>query len=598
MHVRQIGLLLCALLTFGYGQVENLSSVPGLDADVFTQSLSPILDKVDPSKDTGWDTEVFSAEASDQLGILAKAIEEGESSADALALFADKVRTTPWRPQGLSLALDGILRVSRESGTARKVISTTRKGMARQIASLKQQENVDDLGEMHVKFKVFRVEPGRETAVITAYYHSDIALPKGGKIEQNATWNISFTKESPPRIKNIRVRDFEEVVPRNSKLLYLDETDKILAGNDSYHQQLSLGIDHWRSRLQGDFGVDVNGLQGIAIGDADGDGGEDLYVCQQGGLPNRLYLRQDNGSLADRSAYSGTDWMELTRAALFIDLDNDGDQDLALAQGWYLVLMENDGTAQFTKRLEQRAEGQLHSLAAADADNDGDLDLYFCGRNPSREQSSSEGILGMPLPYHDANNGGPNILLRNDGKWNFHDATVETGLDVNNRRYSYACSWEDYDNDGDQDLYVANDFGRNNLYQNNGGRFTDVAAKLGAEDLSAGMSITWGDPNRDGRMDPYISNMFSSAGNRIAFQRQFRTGHEQANDPLASFQRHARGNTLFLNTTEGFQDASVAANVTMGRWAWGAKFADLNNDGWEDLYVANGFITTEDAGDL
>jgi hypothetical protein len=187
MHVRQIGLLLCALLTFGYGQVENLSSVPGLDADVFTQSLSPILDKVDPSKDTGWDTEVFSAEASDQLGILAKAIEEGESSADALALFADKVRTTPWRPQGLSLALDGILRVSRESGTARKVISTTRKGMARQIASLKQQENVDDLGEMHVKFKVFRVEPGRETAAITAYYHSDIALPKGGKIEQNAT---------------------------------------------------------------------------------------------------------------------------------------------------------------------------------------------------------------------------------------------------------------------------------------------------------------------------------------------------------------------------------------------------------------------------
>ncbi|MEN9018955.1 MAG: VCBS repeat-containing protein [Verrucomicrobiales bacterium] len=563
-----------------WAQIESLPAVPGVDPEVYVRSLSPILEKVDPSKDAGWDTEVFSVEAKAQLDLLAEGIARGAANSP---VFTENVTTSEWRPAKRQTVLEGMLKVERG-------IPSTGKSLSSALQSVRAAP-----GEMHVQFKPFHVESAKDTVLVTAYYHAETGLEPGGKLEQSATWKISFTKESPPRIRNVLVSDYEEIVPRNSQLLFIDETAKLLGGNDSYHQQLSLGIDHWRSRLQGDFGVDVNGLQGIAIGDANGDGREDLYVCQQGGLPNRLYLRQKDGGLADRSSYSRTDWMELTRAALFIDLDNDGDQDMALAQGWYLMLLENDGQAQFTKRVEQRAEGQLHSLAAADFDNDGDLDIYFCGRNPSREQSSAEGILGMPLPYHDANNGGPNILLRNQGQWAFQDATADTGLDVNNRRYSYACSWEDYDNDGDQDLYVANDFGRNNFYQNNGGKFTDIAGNLGVEDLSAGMSITWGDPNRDGRMDPYISNMFSSAGNRIAYQRQFRSGDT---NQLASFKRHARGNTLFLNHGDGFEDASVAAKVTMGRWAWGAKFADLNNDGWEDLYVANGFITTEDTGDL
>jgi len=164
---------------------------------------------------------------------------------------------------------------------------------------------------------------------------------------------------------------------------------------------------------------------------------------------------------------------------------------------------------------------------------------------------------------------------------------------VNNRRFSFACAWEDYDNDGDQDLYVANDFGRNNLYRNDisvSGKFLDVAASLGAEDLSAGMSITWGDANRDGRMDAYVSNMFSSAGNRIAYQRQYLPN--QQSTMRRQMQRHARGNTLFANKGDGtFQDMTMSSGTNMGRWAWGSNFIDLNNDGWEDLLVANGMVT-------
>lgn len=571
---------------------DSLPVVPGLDTDVFTQTLSPIMNKVDADQDVGWDTEVFSAEASEQLGKLASALKSNVWDDAFFKLFSDPVTLGEMRPSSWRTVLDdGLLTVRRGDllpgkMADREVLKASFQAL---MTPFPQPE------DRHVKFKVFRVQPESSSVVVSVYYHAS-GGGDNGVTEQTATWECRFSRESPPRLQSITVHGFEEITPKDGGLRFAESTKEILGSTASYRGQLSLGIDHWRSRLQGDFGVDVNGLQGLAIGDADGDGLEDLYVCQQGGLPNRLYLRQDDGTLSDYSAESGTDWMELTRAALFVDLDNDGDQDLVLAQGWYLMFMENDGRAHFTKRVEQRAEGQLHSLAAADYDNDGDLDVFFCGRNPAREQSEAEGILGMPLPYHDANNGGPNVLMRNEGALVFHDATVEAGLDVNNRRYSYACSWEDFDNDGDQDLYVANDFGRNNFYRNDNGKFVDVAESLGVEDISAGMSVTWGDVDRDGLMDVYVSNMFSSAGNRIAYQRQFRDG--QGAGSLASFQRHARGNTLFLNDKTGFRDVSEATGVTLGRWAWGSKFADLNNDGWEDLYVANGFVTTDDTGDL
>ena len=206
-------------------------------------------------------------------------------------------------------------------------------------------------------------------------------------------------------------------------------------------------------------------------------------------------------------------------------------------------------------------------------------------------------MLGYPIPLYDANNGAPNALFRNLGDWQFENVTKKVGLDANNTRFSFAASWEDFDNDGDLDIYVANDFGRNNLYRNDDGRFSDVTAVAGVEDIASGMSVTWGDYNGDGLMDLYVSNMFSSAGNRITYQRQFRAG----DDPqvLGRLQRMTRGNTLFQNMGDGtFRDVSVEAAVTMGRWAWGSKFVDFNNDGREDIVVANGFITNDRADDL
>ena len=109
------------------------------------------------------------------------------------------------------------------------------------------------------------------------------------------------------------------------------------------------------------------------------------------------------------------------------------------------------------------------------------------------------------------------------------------------------------------------------------------------------MGVSWGDYNNDGQMDLYVSNMFSSAGNRVTYQREFRAQDESR----VEFQRHARGNTLFKNAGDGsFQDVTATAGVGMGRWAWGSLMADINNDGWQDMLVTNGMVTNEDTGDL
>ena len=237
------------------------------------------------------------------------------------------------------------------------------------------------------------------------------------------------------------------------------------------------------------------------------------------------------------------------------------------------------------------------------------MDLYCCVYGADQYLDETEtvpiGAVSGQFVYHDANNGGANSLFRNeivdDNHWQFADVTQQVGLDVDNRRWSFAAAWEDFDNDGDQDLYVANDYGRNTLYRNDktsdGRKFVNVAADASAEDSASGMSVSWGDYNLDGLMDVYVSNMFSSAGNRITYQEKFKPDAEK---PVRGrLQRFARGNTLLKNLGDGsFDDVSEACGVTIGRWAWGSRFVDLNNDGWDDLVVANGYLTMSDTGDL
>ena len=97
-------------------------------------------------------------------------------------------------------------------------------------------------------------------------------------------------------------------------------------------------------------------------------------------------------------------------------------------------------------------------------------------------------------------------------------------------------------------------------------------------------------------MDLYVANMYSAAGNRATNQDEFRKGDQSARE---RFQYIARGNSLFVNSGSGaFRDESHQAGVVMGRWSWGSRFCDFNNDGWDDIVVPNGYLTRESTNDL
>jgi hypothetical protein len=565
---------------------------------------------MEPEKHT-WDTEHLNDAAGGQLKALAKWLSHPDPGDETTlaALAAADCRATRLRPEKLAVVYaDGPLTVQRMEGT----VSEEGAGLAFLSDALLDVVRPAGAESIAVQFKIFRVTAtGADPETLVRV---EVVRQGGGAASQQVaqwqcTWRIEG-KDQPPKLARVALVAHEETTLSSATPAFAEATDSLLGHEPAWRDHLSLGLDHWLERIEQRQAFGPSGWEGLAMGDADGDGRQDLYVSQPGGLPNRLLLQQPDGTLRDVSAAAGVDWWDQTQSALFVDFDNDGDQDLAIAVIWGVIFMANDGRGVFEVRATQLTpEGMPYALAAADVDADGDTDLYV-GCYARRATAVDQRFLARPVPYHDAANGSRNILYRNDQGWRFTDVTKAAGLEQNNRRFTFAAAWEDADGDGDPDLYVANDFGRNNFYRLEAPSeqarrtqplplptFRDVAAEAGVEDISAGMSATWGDADNDGRPDIYVSNMWSSAGNRIAYQRRFREGAEEAS--LAQFQRHSRGNSLFHNAGDGtFNDVSEPAGVTMGRWAWGSRFADLNNDGWEDLVVANGYITQPDAGDL
>ncbi|CAN5491073.1 hypothetical protein BH23VER1_BH23VER1_25240 [soil metagenome] len=566
--------------------------------------LADVLAKADPTADLAWRTEAFNDHASHQLGAVVAHLVPGKPGAPELGaiVVGPGFASPPLRPELAAVASPHGYRVLRPEPTQETAAMLSgADALARALSPMR--EALGELGQnAHAKTKVVRIVPAGEGHYRTLVY---LEVSNGRGVQQNAEWechwDASGDRFERPLLSRIEVLRFEEI-HADSPAMFTDCTEAMLGENASFGGQLLHGAPHWHGNLDVAFGI-YQGNQGLAIGDANGDGLEDLYLCQPDGLPNLLFLRNPDGTLTDASKASGLDVLDISRSALFVDLDNDGDQDLVLTHRFSVSVFENTGSAQFVRRLTIPLESRVAGVSAADFDHDGDLDFYVCGYSP-RSKTSLSDIFANPVPYHDARNGAFNYLFRNDGDFTFTDASAETGMaDQNNTQFSFTATWEDFDNDGDLDLYVANDFGRNNLYRNalvptGTATFEDVAAETATEDIAAGMSAAWGDYNRDGLMDLYVSNMWSSAGNRITFQDQFRTGGDQGEKAL--MQRHARGNSLFKNAGADtpFDDVSIATGTEMGRWAWGSLFMDLNNDGWEDLYVANGFMTAPDTGDL
>ncbi len=260
------------------------------------------------------------------------------------------------------------------------------------------------------------------------------------------------------------------------KPYFRDVTEHVFGGVTSFREQLIPGNPYWRARLDSACGIDVYGNQGIAVADIDNDGADEIYVCQPGGLPNRLYKVRGDGTAEDLTERSGLGVLDETTCALFADFSNSGRQDAVVLRSSGPLLFVNRGDGTFVEQREAfqfktTPQGSFTGMAAADFDRDGRLDLYLC----CYIYFQSEDQYQYPAPYQDARNGPPNFLFRNRGTpaLHFEDVTAETGMNENNDRFSFAPAWCDFDGDGWPDLFVANDFGRGNLYRNRNGKFRD-----------------------------------------------------------------------------------------------------------------------------
>ncbi|MEM1449636.1 MAG: CRTAC1 family protein [Planctomycetota bacterium] len=341
-------------------------------------------------------------------------------------------------------------------------------------------------------------------------------------------------------------------------------------------------------------------MHGAAVGDLDGNGWEDLVVGRGAGQPNLLFMN-DGGVLREEGAARGLDHLDDTGGVLVVDLDGDGARDVAMGMGPRVVIAWTDGAGRFDSVdvLPSAESDRVYSIAAADVDGDGDLDLY-----DTRYFKSGGYGAQAPLPYHDATNGAPNVFWRNllvdgggDRPRTFRDDTAAVGLDADNDRFSLVATYDDLDADGDLDLYVANDFGRNNLYLWEGDRFVPAAESAGLSDKAAGMGISVADADLDGLPDVLVSNMHSAAGMRVTRDARFQPGFDAAT--REEFMRHARGNSIFRGTGPGtYEDATERTGAAPGGWAWGARFVDWDRDGLVDVVVPNGFLSGRRGPDL
>jgi Flp pilus assembly protein TadD/peroxiredoxin len=449
----------------------------------------------------------------------------------------------------------------------------------------------------------FQVTSIREISTPPAHISADICFSlvgvnrSGGQEQRIGLWRTEWLQRDR-QWQIVKFQVVDETISKASAPLFADISSHAFAAMTSYKQQLLHGADYWRTVLDGASGVDVYGFQGVAVGDYDGDGYDDIYVCQPAGLPNRLYRNRGDGTFDDVTERTGVDVLDATSCALFGDFENRGAQDLLLVTTSGPLLFVNEGGKFSPKRdafkFAQLPQGTFMHASLADYDHDGRLDVYFCvysyyiGLDQYR----------YPSPYFDARNGPPNFLFHNEGGWSFEDRTEAAGLNADNDRYSFACAWGDHNGDLWPDLYVANDFGRSNLYRNNGdGTFTSISAAAQVEDVGAGMSACWLDFEGDGKQDIYVANMWSAAGLRVSSQPQFHP--KDLEDVRALYRRHARGNSLYQNLGNSrFRNVAAQSGAEFGRWAWSSDSFDFDHDGYPDLFIANGYVSGVEGPEL
>ena len=327
---------------------------------------------------------------------------------------------------------------------------------------------------------------------------------------------------------------------------------------------------------------------GAAFLDYNNDGLQDIYLVNGANLPplpqeqssavelprNALYRNNGDGTFTDVAVAAGVADTGYGMGCAVGDYNNDGFPDLYVTNFGANVFFHNNGDGTFTDVTTQTGTGDTRwgaSCAFVDYDNDGFLDLYVTNYVKYTIESGQVCMNKGVRVYCDPRlyEGELDTLYHNNGDGTFTDVTKSAGFSEATGR-GLALAWGDYDDDGDMDVYIANDADQNFLYRNNSdGTFTDVSLTAGvgfSEDGEAenGMGVDFGDYDNDGLLDLVVTN----------FQGQT--------------------NTLYYNEGNGlFSDVSYASKIgtmSLPYLAWGVSFCDYDNDGYQDLFIANGHL--------
>ena len=359
------------------------------------------------------------------------------------------------------------------------------------------------------------------------------------------------------------------------------------------------------------FGMIRYGPAGITAVDYDNDGLYDLFIPD--GVKSRLLRNRGDGTFENVTDKAGLAGLDGVSVALFADFDNDGYKDLFVSRTFrHNQLFHNNRDGTFTDVTAKSGIGEDCCTTVAswvDYDNDGLLDLYVGRYLDPRKR--------IPTTFY-SRNGEPNQLYHNNGDGTFTNVTEKAG--VGDPGLCLGTVWGDYDDDGYPDLYVVNDFGRNTLFHNNrNGTFTDVTVKSGTLAYGAGMSASFADYDNDGRLDLYCTHIRSeeawfAASPTVSryMVNSFREGVWKTDMPLyfdifrqsgfqfvEVFQQMASGNTLLRNKGDGtFEDVTEKTQANPLGWFWGASFADFDNDGWQDIYAADGWVYNDRGTDI
>lgn len=330
---------------------------------------------------------------------------------------------------------------------------------------------------------------------------------------------------------------------------------------------------------------------GVALFDYNNDGlldvffvnGSSFEILANPRLPrtsSRLFRNNGDGTFTDVTADSGLKNEGWGVGVTVGDYDNDGYRDVFITNFGSNALFHNNGNGTFSNvTREAGLQGGNWSTGCAwgDYNRDGRLDLYVSryvdfdkARIPQPGSNAYCYYQGLPVACGPRGLPGlADLFYHNDGNGKFREVSADIGIRDSNRAYGLGVVWLDFDNDGWLDIYVANDSVPNFLWRNNGnGTFEEIAFEAGcavsADGRSqSGMGITVGDYNNDGWLDLYVTN----------FSEDY--------------------STLYRNTRGQFEDVTYQAGLAPASYKqlkWGTGFVDFDNDGWKDLFVANGHI--------